>query len=75
MRRKTLHIRCNSCGLVVFRYIKFGKGHLIHCWKNRIIDNLLIREKDKYYCPCGILVGIDEKVWIKLKKQQVSINK
>jgi hypothetical protein len=74
MRRKTLCIQCNTCGSILFRYIKIGKGHLIRCWKNRMIDNTLIQEKNEYYCPCGKLIGTDEKVWIKLKKQQISIN-
>ena len=75
MRRRTLIIKCNQCNKVLFRYAKIGKGHLIRCWKNRIFDSCLIEKQHQYYCPCGCFVGTDQQVWIKLKKQHISILK
>jgi len=73
MRRKTLSIQCNQCGKEIFSYVKIGKGNVWHCWKKRILTDNSKREGNQVLCPCGNLIGIDERVWIKLKNHHVII--
>jgi len=73
MRKKTLSIQCNTCGNEVFLYVKFGKGHLIRCWKNRIIKDNSIKDGKHVKCQCGNIIGIDNSVFIKIKKQYINI--
>lgn len=68
MRRKTYDISCNQCGRKVFRYIKFGKGKIIHCWKNRIIEDESIHDKKLVKCSCGNIIGIEKKKMIDMKQ-------
>ncbi|MFO8077749.1 MAG: hypothetical protein R6U21_03805 [Thermoplasmatota archaeon] len=74
MRRKTLSIKCNQCNREIFSYVKIGKGHVWHCWKKRILKDNSVKEGKKVLCPCGNLIGRDERVWIKLKQHHVSID-
>ena len=71
MRRKTMMIQCIQCDKVIFSYLKFGKGHLWHCWKKRIVKNHSVAKGNEVFCTCGNLIGIDERVWIKLKQHNV----
>lgn len=61
-------VKCSKCGSRVFRYVKVGKGRLLHCWKGRIIKDFSIRDGDEVQCQCGNLIGIDEGKWIKMKQ-------
>ncbi len=61
-------IKCAKCNGKVFRYVKVGKGRLLHCWKGRIMKDFSIRDGNKVRCQCGNLIGIDEGKWIKMKQ-------
>ena len=61
-------IRCAKCRAKLLRYKKIGKGKLLHCWKDRILEDHTMRNGDEIRCPCGNLIGIDEKKWIKMKQ-------
>jgi len=73
MRRKTLSISCNQCGKEIFSYVKFGKGNVWHCWKKRILKDNSVRKQKQVLCSCGNLIGIDERMWIKLKQHHITI--
>jgi len=36
---KTVNIYCNQCKTQLFKYRKGGKGALVKCFKERIVDN------------------------------------
>ena len=65
---KMLTIRCVKCKSKIFRYLKVGKGRLLHCWKMRIIEDYSIHDGIDIKCQCGNLIGIDEEKWIKMKQ-------
>lgn len=62
-----LTVRCNKCKRRIFGYLKYGKGRLLHCWKDRIVRDYSVHEGDDIKCECGNLIGVDEGKWIKLK--------
>jgi len=64
-----LKIKCAECHGKIFRYLKIGKGRILHCWKDRIIKDYSIREGNEIKCRCGNLIGIDEGKWIKMKQR------
>jgi hypothetical protein len=66
-------IKCSKCNKKSFKYIKIGKGQLINCWKDRIVENNTISKGNKIFCKCGNLIGIDEKDHCKLKKNSIII--
>lgn len=61
-------VRCNSCRRKIFKYRKFGKGKLLHCWRERIVADYSLREGDLVKCECGAIIGVDEQKWINLKQ-------
>ena len=63
-----LTIRCAKCKSKIFRYLKIGKGRVLHCWKGRIIEDYSIHKGMEIKCQCGNLIGIDEEKWIKMKQ-------
>ncbi|MCK5258480.1 MAG: hypothetical protein KAJ69_03085 [Thermoplasmatales archaeon] len=69
---KMLTIRCAKCKSKIFRYLKIGKGRVLHCWKGRIIEDYSIHEGMEIKCQCGNLIGIDEEKWIKMKQNAFS---
>ena len=73
MRRRTLSIQCAHCGKEVFSYVKFGKGHLIRCWKQRIIRDTSTDEDGNVFCSCGNMIGSDEGLFIKIKQHHVIV--
>ena len=66
--RPMLIIRCAKCRARIFKYRKIGKGRLLHCWKDRILEDHSIRTGEEIRCECGNLIGIDETNWIKMKQ-------
>lgn len=50
------------------KYKKIGEGRLLHCWKERILEDHTRRSGVEVRCRCGNLIGIDEKKWIKMKQ-------
>ena len=61
-------IKCAKCKGKVFRYVKIGKGRVLHCWKSRIVKDDSVRNGNEIKCQCGNLIGIDEGKWIKMKQ-------
>jgi len=64
-----ISIKCAKCKRKVFKYLKIGKGRLLHCWKERIIEDHSVRDGNEIKCQCGNLIGIDEGKWIKMKQR------
>ncbi len=62
-----LTVKCARCKKRVFKYLKFGKGKLLHCWKGRIIRDYSVRDGREVKCQCGNIIGLDEGKWIKMK--------
>jgi len=63
-----LTLKCARCGRKLFKYEKIGKGKLLHCWKNRILEDHSVANGREVRCECGCLVGLDEGRWIKMKR-------
>jgi len=61
-------LKCAKCKSKIFKYIKVGKGKILYCWQERIIENYSIRDGNEVRCQCGNLVGIDEGKGIKMKQ-------
>lgn len=61
-----------ASGLSARRFV--GKGRVLHCWKGRILEDHCVRSGTEIRCACGNLVGIDEKKWIKMKQNAVSVS-
>jgi hypothetical protein len=61
-------IKCAKCKHKVFRYIKIGKGRVLHCWKSRIVKDYSIHDGNEVKCQCGNLIGIDEGHWVKMRQ-------
>lgn len=61
-----IRIRCSECNEKIFRYVKIGKGKLLHCWKDRIAKDYSVKDGKKVKCQCGNIVGVDEGKWIKM---------
>ena len=41
---KTVHIYCSKCKTSLYRYKKGGKGALIKCFKERIVEDFTVEE-------------------------------
>ncbi|MFC1564670.1 hypothetical protein ACFL6G_07015 [candidate division KSB1 bacterium] len=61
-----LVIKCSKCKKKIFRYNKIGKGRILRCWQDRIIENYAVKDGNDIYCKCGSRVGIDDGVKIKM---------
>jgi L-lactate utilization protein LutB len=63
-----LIIRCAACKNKLWKYDKIGKGKVLRCHKDRIIQfySEKIIENDKYKCSCGKAIGIDKGTFIKM---------
>jgi len=63
-----INIKCAVCKRKVYRYLKVGKGRVLHCWKGRIIKDYSISDRGEVKCHCGNLIGLDEGKWVKMKQ-------
>lgn len=63
-----LVIRCAACKNKLWKYDKIGKGRVLRCHKDRIIQfySEKIMENDKVMCSCGKPIGIDKGSFIKM---------
>ena len=61
-------IKCAKCRARLFRYVKIGKGRVLHLWHDRIVEDLSVRDGDEVRCGCGNVVGKREKNWIKMRR-------
>lgn len=62
-------IKCAKCKQKLFKYMKIGKGKLLHLWPERIKEDYSVREGNQVKCTCGNLIGIDEGKRIKLRRR------
>ena len=65
---RIIDIKCPGCKNKVFKYKKVGKGNLLRCWKDKIINDNSQKEGDKFKCICGKTIGIDKGNYIKMKR-------
>ncbi len=63
-----LVLKCVKCRRKLYKYLKVGKGRLLHCWKGRIMEDYTIRYGDVVKCPCGNVIGTKKGKHIKLKQ-------
>ena len=61
-------IKCARCKSKVFKYVKVGKGRILHCWRERIAEDYSVRDGNEVKCRCGNLIGVDERRWVKMKR-------
>jgi hypothetical protein len=61
-------IKCAKCKTKIFKYIKIGKGKLLCCLKDRIIEDYSIHDGKNIKCKCGNIIGFDKEKSIKLKQ-------
>ena len=66
--KKMIAIKCARCNKKIFKYKKIGKGKILHCWNDRIIEDFSLRQGNKVLCQCGNLIGVVEGKWIKMKQ-------
>jgi hypothetical protein len=64
-----LVLKCAKCRRKLYKYLKVGKGRLLHCWKGRIDEDNTKKHGDIVKCPCGNVIGIDKGKFIKLKQR------
>ncbi len=56
------------------RYRKIGKGKLIRCYKERIVEDYTAKEGINVLCPrCGNVFGTDEGSFIKVKSNSFTV--
>ena len=67
-------IRCSKCKGKIFKYVKIGKGKLLYCWKERIIEDLSLHKGKEIKCNCGNIIGLDEENGIKLKQHSIIVS-
>jgi DNA-directed RNA polymerase subunit RPC12/RpoP len=61
-------IKCARCKSKIFKYEKIGKGRILNCWHNRIVEDISIHKEDAILCQCGNLIGIDIGKGVKMKQ-------
>ena len=61
-------IKCAKCRARLFRYVKIGKGRVLHLLHDRIVEDISVRDGDEVRCQCGNVVGKNEKKWIKMRR-------
>ena len=66
-------IKCSKCNKKIFKYLKLGRGHLLRCWKDRILEDMSIINENNVMCSCGNIIGRDEKDYLKLNKNSIII--
>jgi hypothetical protein len=62
-------IKCARCKGKIFKYVKVGKGRVLLCWKERIVEDYSVRDGSEVRCRCGNLVGIEEGKWVRMKQR------
>ncbi|MFW6083427.1 MAG: hypothetical protein ACOC7O_02185 [Thermoplasmatota archaeon] len=73
MRRRTYEIKCSECGRHLLKYIKYGDGNLVNCYKKRIMEDHIVKEGKEVKCTCGNVIGIDRSSRIKMKQHSFTI--
>jgi len=63
-----LTLKCSDCNKKLFKYKKVGKGRVLRCWKERIVEDYCVHESNEVKCGCGKLIGTDEGSFFKMKQ-------
>ncbi|MFY1111176.1 MAG: hypothetical protein AB3K77_05785 [Methanosarcinaceae archaeon] len=62
-------IKCARCKTKIFKYLKVGKGKVLRCFEERIVEDSSLREEGQLKCPkCGNLIGVEEEKWVKMNR-------
>lgn len=65
-----LTLKCAACKRKLWKYEKIGKGEVLRCNKDRIVEEYEFqRQDDKILCVCGNEIGIDKGPHIKMIKK------
>jgi len=60
-------IRCAKCKQKIFKYKKIGKGKLLRCWYEKIIEDYSIRDGNTIKCACGNVIGSADHKKVKMR--------
>ena len=63
---RIITIRCNKCKSRIFKYKKVGRGHILKCYKSRILEDNAVYDEKKVLCSCGNEIGVDKGTYIKM---------
>jgi hypothetical protein len=63
-----LTIKCAACKSKLWKYDKIGRGAVLRCHKDRIVQayGAISQKDDKIICQCGKDIGIDKGPYIKM---------
>lgn len=61
-------LKCARCRHKLMKYNKIGKGRIVRCWHDRIIENYAVREGDELKCVCGAVIGTYDARGIRLRQ-------
>jgi len=64
-----LTIKCAKCNRKLLKYEKIGKGRVLRCWHDRIIEDFCIRNGSEVRCACGNVIGAEDGVKIRMKQR------
>lgn len=65
-RSRIIIIKCDKCKGKIFKYEKVGRGHILRCYKKRIIEDHSVYNDKKVFCQCGNKIGVDKGRFIKM---------
>ena len=63
---RIITIRCDKCKRKIFKYEKVGRGHILRCYKKRILEDYTVHEGSIIKCSCGNIIGVDRERFIKM---------
>ncbi len=62
-------VKCAKCKTKLLKYRKVGKGKLLRCWKDRIVEDYTSKEGSFMKCPkCDEIVGVDAGAFFKMRQ-------
>lgn len=65
-RSRIITIRCDKCKNRIFKYKKVGRGHILKCYKSRILEDNAVYKGTDVLCQCGNEIGVDKGRYIKM---------
>ena len=65
-RSRIIYIRCDKCKSKIFKYKKVGRGHILKCYKKRILEDNAVYKESIVLCQCGNEIGVDKGRFIKM---------
>ncbi len=61
-------LKCSCCKKKILKYKKIGKGRILRCWFDRIIEDFTTKSEDHAICQCGNDIGWIQKDHIKMRQ-------